>query len=174
MVLGSAFLLLCRVPCDASFRASASIGLSFRNYFQISSRASNANGENSLYAELIFAQSFLIMGNVREMKERQFHPNQIVTLSDLEVFKTDLLLSIKALLNESRASNQKKWLKSYEVKKLLNISNGTLQTLRSNGTLPFSKIGGIIYYDADEINKVVEKQMRQSRSDFDSRQNSFK
>jgi len=104
------------------------------------------------------------MSNVREMhstKQRQFHPNQIVTISDLEIFKTELLLSIKALLIESKTQQQKKWLKSYEVKKLLNISTGTLQTFRSNGTLPYSKIGGIIYYDADEINKVIEKQKRQ-------------
>jgi helix-turn-helix protein len=103
------------------------------------------------------------MGNVREIngnKRSQFHPLEIVTIRDLEAFKTDLLLSIKALLNEAKEHRQKKWLKSYEVKKLLNISTGTLQTLRANGTIPFSKIGGIIYYDADEIDKMIEQQKR--------------
>jgi helix-turn-helix protein len=52
----------------------------------------------------------------------------------------------------------KKWLKSYEVKKILNISTGTLQNLRSNGTLPYTKIGGLIYYDAELINKVMAGQ----------------
>lgn len=112
------------------------------------------------------------MDKVREIhstKERKFHPNQIVTLSDLEEFKTDLLLSIKALLSEGRSHQQKKWLKSYEVKKLLNISTGTLQTLRSNGTLPYSKIGGIIYYDVDEIDMLIEKLKRNSSNPFNSR-----
>jgi len=32
------------------------------------------------------------------------------------------------------------------VRKLLGVSNGTLQTLRVNGSLPFSKIGGLYFY----------------------------
>ena len=39
----------------------------------------------------------------------------------------------------------------------LQISPGTLQNLRVNGTLPSTKIGGIIYYDAAEIQKVMEE-----------------
>jgi hypothetical protein len=39
----------------------------------------------------------------------------------------------------------------------LQISPGTLQNLRINGTLPYTKIGGIIYYDAAEIQKVMEE-----------------
>jgi hypothetical protein len=49
----------------------------------------------------------------------------------------------------------KRWLKSYEVRKLLNISAGTLQTLRNNQKIPFSKMGGMIYYDASEIDRIL-------------------
>ena len=49
----------------------------------------------------------------------------------------------------------KKWLKSTEVRKLLGISPGTLQNLRINGTLPYSKIGGVIYYDHEEIQNIL-------------------
>jgi hypothetical protein len=52
----------------------------------------------------------------------------------------------------------KRWLKSVEIRKLLNISPGTLQTLRNNGKLPFSKIGGLIYYDAHEIDQILVSQ----------------
>jgi hypothetical protein len=41
--------------------------------------------------------------------------------------------------------------------KMLQISPGTLQNLRINGTLPFSKMGGIIYYDIEDIQKVMIK-----------------
>ena len=34
---------------------------------------------------------------------------------------------------------------------MLDVSTGTLQTLRINGTLPYTLIGGVIYYDADDI-----------------------
>ena len=39
---------------------------------------------------------------------------------------------------------------------LLKVSPGTLQNLRINGTLPYTKIGGIIFYDAEEIEKVMK------------------
>ncbi|EHQ25081.1 helix-turn-helix domain-containing protein [Mucilaginibacter paludis] len=46
--------------------------------------------------------------------------------------------------------------KSCEVRKMLNISPGTLQNLRINGTLRFTKIGSIMYYKLEDINKVLE------------------
>ena len=39
---------------------------------------------------------------------------------------------------------------------LLQVSPGTLQNLRINGTLPYTKVGGIIYYDASEIQNVMD------------------
>jgi hypothetical protein len=86
--------------------------------------------------------------------------NQLVTLDDLEEFKRELLIGIQAIVSQNASIQPKKWMKTYEVKKMLNISHGTLQTLRNNGTIPFSKVGGIIYYDAIEINKVFEARKR--------------
>ena len=98
------------------------------------------------------------MDKLRELypKERKaVFRDQLVTLADLEAFKTDLLVSIRHLLSENKSKSGKKWLKTYEVKKVLAISSGTLQTLRSNGTIPFTKIGGIIYYNSDDIEKLL-------------------
>lgn len=79
----------------------------------------------------------------------------IITTEDLMEFKIDLLLEIKKLLQSSEPHNIKKWLKSKEVTKLLNISPGTLQNLRINGTLCYTKIGGTIYYDNTAIEKLL-------------------
>jgi len=81
----------------------------------------------------------------------------IITTEDLIEFKMELLDEIKILLQDHSGQRRKKWLKSLDVRKLLGISSGTLQTLRVNGTLPYSKIGGAIYYDYDEIRKVFEQ-----------------
>ena len=43
------------------------------------------------------------------------------------------------------------WLKSIEVKDMLGISDGTLQNLRINGTLPHTKVGGTIYYEYVDV-----------------------
>lgn len=81
----------------------------------------------------------------------------IITTEDLHEFKLELLDSIKELLNNQSGQVTKKWLKSPEVRKLLGISPGTLQNLRINGTLPYTKVGGVLYYDYHEIMQVLEK-----------------
>ena len=78
---------------------------------------------------------------------------EIITTDDLREFKIDLLDNIKQLLSNNNGQPQKKWLKSPEVRKLLAISPGTLQNLRINGTLPYTKMGGLIYYDYEDIQK---------------------
>ncbi len=81
----------------------------------------------------------------------------IITTEDLHEFKLELLDNIKELLNNQSGQVTKKWMKSPEVRELLNISPGTLQNFRINGTLPYTKIGGVIYYDYQEIIEVLEK-----------------
>ena len=81
---------------------------------------------------------------------------QIITLEDLTEFRLTLLQDLKDLLTKN-GQPEKKWLKSKEVRKLLNISAGTLQTLRINGTLTYTKVGGIIYYDQLDIDKLLSR-----------------
>ena len=81
---------------------------------------------------------------------------KIITPEDLNDFKYDLLDNIKKLIGHQSGSKAQKWLKSPEVRKLLGLSTGTLQNLRINGTLPYTKMGGIIYYDYEEIMNVME------------------
>lgn len=81
---------------------------------------------------------------------------QIITLEDLTEFRLTLLQDLKDLLTKN-GQPEKKWLKSKEVRKLLNISPGTLQTLRINGTLTYTKVGGIIYYDQLDIDKLLSR-----------------
>lgn len=80
----------------------------------------------------------------------------IVTKEDLQEFKTDLLNDIKKLLQSGETTYNKKWLKSKEVIELLKISPGTLQTLRINGTLTYTKIGGTFYYENTDIEKLLK------------------
>jgi hypothetical protein len=90
-------------------------------------------------------------------------PTQIITTDDLREFKMELLSEIKQLFKEHNGQPSKKWLKSYEVRKILNISPGTLQNLRINGTLPYTKMGGVMYYDYEDIQKVMLENKQQNR-----------
>ena len=81
---------------------------------------------------------------------------QIITKDDLENFKQELLSHMQDLL-KTDSSMQKKWLKSHEVRKLLKISPGTLQNLRVNGHLPYTKIGGTMFYAYEDILAMLEE-----------------
>jgi ribonucleotide reductase beta subunit family protein with ferritin-like domain len=80
---------------------------------------------------------------------------ELITKEDLREFKGELLKEIKELMQPGQGQS-KKWLKSLEVRKLLGISPGTLQNLRINGTLRFTKVGSIVYYKLEDINKILE------------------
>src|SRR5690625_2962356 len=101
--------------------------------------------------------------NPTSSMQRQERPTgQLVTIDDLILLKSDLLNEIKKLLKETSGQPVKKWLKSHEVRKLLDISPGTLQNLRVNGTLPFTKIGGVIYYDQEDIKEMLQSRKSQT------------
>lgn len=80
----------------------------------------------------------------------------VLTIEDLHEFKKEFLQELKTLLKGNQSGTAKKWMKSTEVRKLLGISPGTLQNLRINGTLPYSKMGGVIYYDHEEIQRILQ------------------
>ena len=82
---------------------------------------------------------------------------EILTKEDLKQFKAELVQEMKDALSGNAKPQSKEWLKSNEVRKLLGISPGTLQNLRINGTLTYSKIGGMMYYRYQDIMKLLEK-----------------
>jgi hypothetical protein len=84
--------------------------------------------------------------------------NQLITVGDLESFRLTLIEDIKSILQESSTQPSKQWLKSTEVRKMLGISPGTLQNLRVNGTLSYTKIGGIVFYRYDDIARLLNSQ----------------
>ena len=81
---------------------------------------------------------------------------QVITLEDLNEFRNLLLNDLKEII-QSKPQQTKQWLKSNEVRKLLNISPGTLQNLRINGTLSYTKIGGIMYYNNADLEKLLQE-----------------
>lgn len=80
---------------------------------------------------------------------------ELITREDLRAFREELLAEIRQLV-KSEHPQHRQWLKSSEVRKLLNISPGTLQNLRINGTLRYTKIGGMMYYRLEDIQKLLE------------------
>lgn len=55
------------------------------------------------------------------------------------------------------AGKTNEWLDHYEVCRKLRISKRTLQTLRDNGTLAYTKIGNRTYYLPEDVDRIVTK-----------------
>jgi hypothetical protein len=83
----------------------------------------------------------------------------LLSKEDLKIFKTELLNEIKEMIKPGTGQS-KQWVKSAEVRKMLSISPGTLQNLRINGTLRYTKIGGMMYYKLEDITKILEGNQR--------------
>ena len=98
------------------------------------------------------------MTTERKQRERTdvIFANQLVTIADLELFKADMLEEIGKIFKRDHGLTTKKWLKSSEVRKMLDISPGKLHMLRASRKLAFMRLGGVIYYDRDDIFKMFE------------------
>jgi hypothetical protein len=93
----------------------------------------------------------------------------IVTIEDLVSLKRELIHEFKTLLNESKKEadqkteskkDDKSWLKSNQVQRMLAISPSTLQNLRLTGKIPYAKIGGVIFYPKEDIHQLLESRIR--------------
>ena len=87
---------------------------------------------------------------------------QILTKEDLLQFKTELFTELKNILS-GHNNTPRKWLKSYEVREMLNISPGTLQNMRVQGTISFTKIGGLTFYAYEDIIKLMDVNKKTAR-----------
>lgn len=86
-----------------------------------------------------------------------FSQDRLVTIADLAQLRIELLQEMKHLLSQKQTAPEKQWLKTGEVQKLLQVSPGTLQHLRDTGQIPFTKLGGIIYYDYAVLKEMLAK-----------------
>ncbi len=90
-------------------------------------------------------------------KELMLYRDQLLTIGDLEDFKAELLNEMATLLKSKTEHGVKQWLRTCEVRKMLGVSPGTLQTLRISRKLSFSKIGGIVFYKHEDIIRLLEE-----------------
>lgn len=78
---------------------------------------------------------------------------EVITREEFNSFKKEVLEALKPVSN----NQEKKFLRSSEMRKMFNISAGTLQNMRINGTLPYSKVGTTILYDYDVVLAILNE-----------------
>ena len=83
---------------------------------------------------------------------------ELVTKADIAQLREDIFEELRKFRFGGRKPvTKKEWLKSFEVCELLSISKGTLASYRRNGTLRYSKIGGLIYYKHEDIEMLMNR-----------------
>jgi Mn-dependent DtxR family transcriptional regulator len=80
--------------------------------------------------------------------------DQILTKRDLYDFEQRIISILKSDLNASKPS---KYLRTKDVCEMLNISPATLQNLRNSGKITFKRLGGILIYEAAEIERRLKQ-----------------
>jgi hypothetical protein len=89
--------------------------------------------------------------------EKKVSRDQLLTIGDLDDFRIKMLEEFKLIVKDITSQPTKKWLKSSEARKILPVSPGTFQNLRVNGTLNYSKIGGLVFYKYEDLVSLLEK-----------------
>jgi len=84
---------------------------------------------------------------------------ELTTKADLESLKSEIVEEIKKITASTSAP--KKWLRTREVQDFLGLSSSAIQNLRITGILPYSKIGGTIYFRSDDIEKILNKNLKE-------------
>lgn len=79
---------------------------------------------------------------------------EIITKDDLDAFRLALLNDIRELITNNKTES-KEWLRCADVRKMLNISTGTIQNLRISGKLKSKKVGGIHFYKLTDIENMI-------------------
>lgn len=84
---------------------------------------------------------------------------EIVTKDDLQTFRVQLLNDIKALLAErnSQTKGEIEGYKTKDVRKILGCCYNTLKALRIARKIRIKKVGGTIYYNREDVRKLVEE-----------------
>lgn len=81
--------------------------------------------------------------------------SEYVTKDDLRQFGLVMMDDFRKIIEESKKEQQNKpvldWLKSRVVRKLLDISAGSLQNLRVTGKIRFKKVLSSYYYSKADI-----------------------
>jgi len=67
----------------------------------------------------------------------------------------ELAEKVERLCREHADMGDMQWLDSGDVCRLLDISPRTLQTMRENGTMPFSRICNKVYYKPEDVRRIL-------------------
>jgi hypothetical protein len=85
---------------------------------------------------------------------------EIITREDLQHFRIQLLRELKEYIQQLKketAASPVEGYKTKHVRKILDCSNGKLQSLRIAGKLRCNKVGGTLYYRREDVQRLLNE-----------------
>jgi hypothetical protein len=86
--------------------------------------------------------------------------NEFVTKEDLKEFGLLLIDKIQAAFKDEhfglKETLEPEWIRSKSVRKLLDISAGSVQNLRTSQKVRFKKVLGSYYYNKEDLQKLFD------------------
>lgn len=87
--------------------------------------------------------------------------DDLVTKDDLRQFRLLLLHDIREAFgskNEDSEIDEPEWLRSKAIRRIMDISPGTLQNLRVTGKIRFRKVMGSYYYNKSDVMSLFQNE----------------
>ena len=81
----------------------------------------------------------------------------LITTKDLKKLKAEIISDLHEFYADYAEKANSDLVTAHKVKKLLNISAGTLREYRLNGTLKAVKKNKLYYFERSEVNQLLEK-----------------
>lgn len=84
---------------------------------------------------------------------------EVVTKDDLQILRVQVVNDLKAIIMQSKQSVDQKveGYKTKDVRKMLGCSTNKLVSLRIARKLRTKKIGGTIYYNREDVKRLLEE-----------------
>ena len=85
----------------------------------------------------------------------------LILKSDLEAFEARILSKIADIFSntESQVQNTTKWISVEEAARMLQVEKSTLYNWKASGELTYSKFGGKLYFDREDIERKFKENM---------------
>lgn len=89
---------------------------------------------------------------------------ELLNIANLTQDVREIRETLRYLSMSSLNQLKDEWVDGQVVMQTLHISQRTLQSLRDNGTLPYSRINGKFYYKVSDIRELLESNYSKSKN----------
>lgn len=106
---------------------------------------------------------------MKELKRIPSAMNRPITHRDLERLKNEILIALEQKINAIESRKENRWLRTNDMIKEYGFSISSLTAKRKEGSIPYSKFEGVLFYDRKRIDQLLEDCSIPTKMDYSLR-----